>query len=114
MTHNIDEFVGRRIRGQRHALGLSQTEVAEAVGVKFQQLQKYEAATNRVSASRLHMISQVLKMPVDQFFPGDAFSDDMRARTTEEGILLTKFRLMPEKTQRLILELLELMEEAKA
>ncbi|RID90319.1 XRE family transcriptional regulator [Gemmobacter lutimaris] len=72
MTHEIDHLVGRRIRQRRWFTGLTQQELAESVGVKFQQIQKYETGANRVSASRLWMIGESLEAPVSYFFTDDA------------------------------------------
>jgi transcriptional regulator with XRE-family HTH domain len=66
----IDLHVGARIRVQRIVRGMSQTELGNAVGVSFQQLQKYEKGTNRVGASRLHQIASVLKVQPNFFFEG--------------------------------------------
>jgi transcriptional regulator with XRE-family HTH domain len=66
----IDVHVGNRLRMRRLMLGMSQTEVATAVGVTFQQLQKYEKGANRVSASRRQYLSQLLRVPVPFFFEG--------------------------------------------
>jgi transcriptional regulator with XRE-family HTH domain len=68
MSNEIDIEVGRRIRIRRWALGLSQQDLASEIGVRFQQVQKYETGSNRVSASRLWMIAQVLKVNVEFFF----------------------------------------------
>ena len=65
----IDRSVGRQLRKRRLELGLSQLGVAEAIGVTFQQIQKYEGGTNRIVASRLYDLAQVLKVPVEYFFP---------------------------------------------
>lgn len=65
----MDRAVGRRIAARRAALGRSQSALALDVGVSFQQLQKYEAGLNRVSASRLHRIALVLGVPVADLFP---------------------------------------------
>ena len=59
-----DQHVGNRARMRRLMLGLSQTELATAVGVTFQQVQKYEKGTNRISASRLQQMSKVLNVPI--------------------------------------------------
>jgi len=64
----IDRHVGARIRMQRMVRGLSQTELGKAVGVTFQQVQKYEKGVNRVGASRLQQIANVLKVKPDFFF----------------------------------------------
>ena len=67
---NIDVLIGARIKGRRIALKISQTKLAEAVGVRFQQVQKYESGANRVSASRLLMIAETLGVPISYFFQG--------------------------------------------
>lgn len=64
----IDVHVGARLRLRRTLLGLSQEKLGEAVGITFQQLQKYERGSNRISASRLYNLSQVLGVPVSFFF----------------------------------------------
>ncbi len=64
----IDVHVGQRVRQRRVLCGLSQTELANAIGLTFQQLQKYERGMNRISASKLWQISQVLVVPVQWFF----------------------------------------------
>ena len=65
-----DRHVGARIRMQRMVCGMSQTDLDESVGVTFQQVQKYENGTNRVSASRLQQIANVLKVAPDFLFQG--------------------------------------------
>ncbi|MDB5451965.1 MAG: transcriptional regulator, partial [Caulobacteraceae bacterium] len=65
----IDTYVGAMIRLRRRSRGMSQTRLAKACGITFQQIQKYERATNRVSASMLAHIAICLKMPVGEFFP---------------------------------------------
>lgn len=68
-SHNpIDIHVGRRIRLRRTLLGMSQEKLGEALGLTFQQVQKYERGTNRVSASRLYVLQQVLDVPISFFF----------------------------------------------
>ena len=66
----VDVRVGSRVRLQRTLLGLSQEKLGEAVGLTFQQIQKYERGANRIGASRLHEFSQILDMPVSFFFDG--------------------------------------------
>jgi transcriptional regulator with XRE-family HTH domain len=70
MPNDVDSLVGRRIRERRHILGVTQQKLAAATATSFQQLQKYETGKNRVSASRLYAIAQVLKAPVEHFFSG--------------------------------------------
>ncbi|WP_375266434.1 helix-turn-helix domain-containing protein [Planktotalea sp.] len=67
---NVDVLIGARIKGRRIALKISQTKLAEAVGVRFQQVQKYESGANRVSASRLLLIAETLGVPIAYFFQG--------------------------------------------
>jgi len=64
----LDELIGRKISDRRKALGISQENLANQIGISFQQLQKYEKAENRVSASRLWSISQILQCPVSHFY----------------------------------------------
>ena len=74
----IDRHVGQRIRARRKERGLSQNRLAEAIGVTFQQVQKYERGANRVVASRLFDLAAALNVPVDYFFddaPTDALDD---------------------------------------
>jgi transcriptional regulator with XRE-family HTH domain len=66
----IDVYVGNRIRAQRKASGLSQERLAQALGVTFQQVQKYERGANRVSASMLSRAAFALGAPIGSFFPG--------------------------------------------
>jgi DNA-binding XRE family transcriptional regulator len=67
--NEVDAFVGARIGLRRSALGLSQSALAQQVGVSFQQVQKYETGQNRISASRLHRVATVLGTSVEAFFP---------------------------------------------
>jgi len=68
MKHHVDVHVGQRIRRRRWMVGMTQQQLGEAVGIKFQQIQKYETGMNRVSASRLYEISKALDVPVAFFF----------------------------------------------
>ena len=64
----IDKHVGQQLRNRRTLLGLSQEKLAEQVGVTFQQVQKYERGTNRISASRLFSFSKILGVSIDYFY----------------------------------------------
>jgi len=66
----VDVHVGSRIKLRRQILKVSQTELADALGLSFQQIQKYENGSNRISASRLHDVAKVLKTPPGWFFEG--------------------------------------------
>ena len=66
----IDVYVGKKIRQRRTVLGISQEKLSEALGITFQQVQKYESGANRVSSSRLYHISKILGTPISFFFDG--------------------------------------------
>jgi len=70
MSHPVDVHVGKRIRHRRWLVGMTQQQLAAAVGIKFQQIQKYETGANRVSASRLWDIAAALDVQVSFFFEG--------------------------------------------
>ena len=70
MPHPVDVHVGKRIRHRRWLVGMTQQQLAESVGIKFQQIQKYETGANRVSASRLWDIADALGVDVRFFFEG--------------------------------------------
>lgn len=121
----VDAYIGTRMRDERTALGLSQEALGEKLGVSFQQVQKYEKGTNRIGASRLQQISQILQVPVSFFFEGaptvgtaprgEGFSDapspayvsDFLA--TSDGLALTKafMRISDSKLRRRIVDLVE-------
>ena len=121
----IDEHVGLRIRLRRKELGISQERLADAIGLTFQQVQKYERAANRVSASKLYEMARVLKTSVGYFFEGlpdvapeDAAPPDLRSAIqaflmTPEGLeLSTVFpRLRRARVRRRILDLVRAMTE---
>lgn len=68
--HPVDIYVGKRLRMRRVMLGMSQESVGKAIGVTFQQIQKYERGANRMGSSRLYDFSQILNVPVSFFFEG--------------------------------------------
>lgn len=70
MAHPVDIHVGKRIRHCRWLIGMTQQQLAVKVGIKFQQIQKYETGANRVSASRLWDIADAMDVPVSFFFEG--------------------------------------------
>jgi transcriptional regulator with XRE-family HTH domain len=69
---SIDKHVGTRLRVRRMLLGMTQTYIGDAIGVTFQQVQKYENGVNRISAGRLHQLAGILGVPVTFFFEGTA------------------------------------------
>ncbi len=70
MAHPIDLHVGNRVRQRRRLIGMTQQGLAEAVNIRFQQIQKYESGTNRISASRLWELATALRVPVHYFYEG--------------------------------------------
>lgn len=68
--HPIDVHVGARVRARRRLLGITQERLGEALGLTFQQVQKYERGSNRISASRLFELSRILAVPVTYFYEG--------------------------------------------
>ncbi len=105
-----DVHVGERLRQRWRQVGISQVALAEMVGVKWQQMRKYETAQNRISASRLWDIAKALGVPVDYFFeglkPGEKrASDDLLARR-ETYELLMGWNGMSESNRKALLEVL--------
>lgn len=81
--HPIDTHVGSRVRMRRMMIGMSQDKLGEALGLTFQQVQKYEKGVNRIGASRLFHISKILGVPV-QFFYDDYADADVLAGMAED------------------------------
>jgi transcriptional regulator with XRE-family HTH domain len=86
-TQDIDRHVGARVRERRIMLGLTQQQLADLIGVTYQQAHKYERGINRVSAGRLYEIAQVLSVPVSYFFDGIQ-SEDTRPVSPRERMCL--------------------------
>lgn len=119
----IDRHVGSRVRMRRMMLGMSQEKLGDALGLTFQQVQKYEKGANRIGASRLQQISQILQVPVEFFFegapnltgntsgmseaPSPTFVADFLA--TSDGLALTRafMRIGDSKLRRRIVDLVE-------
>ncbi|MEA2985518.1 MAG: hypothetical protein QOD94_1772 [Alphaproteobacteria bacterium] len=116
-----DKYVGSRVRMRRMMLGMSQEKLGDALGLTFQQVQKYEKGTNRIGASRLQQIAHFLQVPVSFFFEG---APDLPARpagtmdapspsyvsdflATSDGLALTKafMRIKDPKLRRRIVDL---------
>mgnify|MGYP003634571931 CR=1 FL=1 len=121
MKHLVDVHVGKRIRQRRWMNGTTQQQLAEAVGIKFQQIQKYETGMNRVSASRLWDIAHVLTVPVSFFFEGlDVSADGTVAGqvpgdvlTDKEALeLLRSYYAIPENQRRRLFDLARVLSEA--
>lgn len=77
MKHPVDVHVGKRVRHRRWMVGMTQQQLGDLVGIKFQQIQKYETGMNRISASRLWDIAQALGVSISFFFEG--FDEDEAA-----------------------------------
>ncbi len=82
-THHIENHVGQKIRERRTMLGLTQQQLADLIGVTYQQAHKYERGINRISAGRLYEIAQVLKVAVGYFYEGLDEEDDTEIELTE-------------------------------
>ncbi len=85
----VDEHVGERIRVRRMLMGMNQEKLGDALGLSFQQVQKYEKGANRVSASRLVQFAKILNVPVPYFFdnvPVDAASHARRLRDDDKAV----------------------------
>jgi transcriptional regulator with XRE-family HTH domain len=121
MRHPVDVHVGKRVRHRRWMVGMTQQQLAERVGIKFQQIQKYETGMNRVSASRLWDISAALDVPVSFFFeglgdganeaqpgslPGDILADK------EALELVRSYYAIPETQRRRLFELARVLSDA--
>lgn len=127
----VDVHVGARLRERRVALGYSQERLGDALGLTFQQVQKYEKGANRIGASRLYEIAQILSTPVQYFFegaphrgsdgspeqPGDGDAARVhRFLETGEGVQLNSAftKIRHDETRRRILELVKTLSEQDA
>ena len=125
-----DKHVGARVRMRRMMLGMSQEKLGDALGLTFQQVQKYEKGANRIGASRLQQISNILQVPVSFFFegapnapgqprsefaeaPSPAYVSDFLA--TSDGLALTKafMGIKDAKLRRKIVDLVEQIAQEK-
>jgi len=92
MRHPVDVHVGKRVRHRRWMVGMTQQQLGDIVGIKFQQIQKYETGMNRISASRLWDIAQALDVSISFFFEGFdgevAPADAAPAQDAQRGDLL--------------------------
>ncbi len=122
MKHPVDVHVGKRVRHRRWMVGMTQQQLAERVGIKFQQIQKYETGMNRISASRLWDIAEALNAPVSFFFEGIA---DNAEETAAEGPipgdiladkealdLVRSYYAIPETQRRRLFELARVLSDA--
>jgi transcriptional regulator with XRE-family HTH domain len=120
MKHPVDAHVGKRIRHRRWMVGMTQQQLADKVGIKFQQIQKYETGMNRVSASRLWDVADALGVSIAFFFEGladaqvaatTAMQGDMMA-DKEALELVRSYYAIPEAQRRRLFDLARVLSEA--
>jgi len=119
MKHPVDVHVGKRVRHRRWMVGMTQQQLADKVGIKFQQIQKYETGMNRVSASRLWDISEALSVPVSFFFEGlDARNSSLEEidgdiLADKEALMLVRsYYAIPEAQRRRLFDLAKVLSDA--
>ncbi|AQS48981.1 MULTISPECIES: helix-turn-helix domain-containing protein [Thioclava] len=119
MKHPVDVHVGKRIRHRRWMIGMTQQQLADKVGIKFQQIQKYETGMNRVSASRLWDIADALEVPISFFFEGLAEDSGMQPEVAgdilsdkEALALVRSYYSIPEAQRRRLFELAKVLSDA--
>jgi len=95
MIDPIDIHVGTRVRQERHRAGMTQADLAAKIGLSFQQLQKYETGHNRISASKLSQIAEVLKQHPGVFFPQPNSAETTAPENPTEAKILTTYRALP-------------------
>jgi transcriptional regulator with XRE-family HTH domain len=118
MKHPVDAHVGKRIRHRRWMVGMTQQQLADKVGIKFQQIQKYETGMNRVSASRIWDIAEALGVAISFFFEGlgeasaapYAVGDMMSDKEALE--LVRSYYAIPEAQRRRLFDLARVLSEA--
>ncbi len=118
MSHPVDVHVGKRVRHRRWMVGMTQQQLAQKVGIKFQQIQKYETGMNRISASRLWDIAEALDVPVSFFFEGlsretgsDAPETDVLA-DKEALELVRSYYAIPAHQRRRLFDLARVLSDA--
>ena len=119
MKHPVDVHVGKRIRHRRWMVGMTQQQLADKVGIKFQQIQKYETGMNRVSASRLWDISSTLAVPISFFFEGIDAQKGIAAEVEGDILadkealeLVRSYYAIPEPQRRRLFDLARVLSEA--
>ncbi|WP_454760921.1 helix-turn-helix domain-containing protein [Caulobacter segnis] len=95
---SVDVHVGGRVRMRRKLIGVSQEKLADALGLTFQQVQKYELGSNRISASKLYEIAKILKVPIAFFFVGlaDTATNAMAYEASRRELVIRNFLTTPE------------------
>ena len=121
MTHPVDVHVGKKIRQRRWMLGMSQQQLADLVGVNFQQIQKYEKATNRISASRMWDVAAALEVPVEFFFTGmdetaepeEVWGEEVFFEKKEAMKLVRAYYQIPAEQRMRLLDLAQVLGETR-
>ncbi len=125
MKHPVDVHVGKRVRHRRWMVGMTQQQLGESVGIKFQQIQKYETGMNRISASRLWDIATALDVPISFFFEGldgaESLLASAEAEARPQGDLLAdkealelvrSYYAIPEQQRRRLFDLARVLSDA--
>ena len=116
MGTDIDLHLGKRLRRRRRLLGLTQQQVAEGVGIRFQQIQKYECGANRISAARLWQLAEALDVSISYFYDGlsdahlkrdrepagDSRNGEMLARKETQDLIRAYYQLGERPRRRLL------------
>jgi transcriptional regulator with XRE-family HTH domain len=114
MATDIDLHLGRRLRRRRRLLGLTQQQLATQVGIRFQQIQKYECGANRISAARLWQLSEALESPVSYFYDGLEEAIECKEAANQGGEMFSRketldliqaYYQLDEKPRRRLLDL---------
>jgi len=119
MKHPVDVHVGKRVRHRRWMVGMTQQQLADKVGIKFQQIQKYETGMNRISASRLWDIADALGVAISFFFEGldqssaivEEIDGDILA-DKEALMLVRSYYAIPEAQRRRLFDLAKVLSDA--
>lgn len=122
-SHPVDVHVGARVKLRRQLLGMSQTELGNSLDLTFQQVQKYEKGTNRISASKLHKMAEVLDVPISFFFDGiptrssgdpDSTNEaDLMARSETIALVRAYYSIDDDAVRRKVIELLRTLGRAE-
>lgn len=127
MANPVDVYVGARVKLRRQLIGMSQEKLGEALELTFQQVQKYERGANRVSASKLHRIAEVLDVPISYFFdgyegdidshdglsepPAAAFEHEQLSRKESIDLLKAYYEIDDAKLRRKVIDLIRTLAE---
>lgn len=126
--HPVDLHVGNRLRLRRTMLGLSQEKLGNALGLTFQQIQKYERGANRISASKLHEVAKILDVPISFFFEhlhvaeagrgmaetGEPFEADQLQRRESVELIHAYYRITDPRVRRRMFELIKAVSTSEA